>query len=87
MDKKIIVITLVLMLLSAGLFLFGCQHDQIIFNRESQAANVIKKFSNQNTQTKKVPGMIILKDDSADSKININFGPKDINFDMPVRFK
>lgn len=87
MDKKIIVVTLILMSLSAGLFLFGCQHDQIIFNRESQAANLIKKFSNQDAQTKKTPGMIILKDDSDDSRININFGPRDINFDMPAKFK
>ena len=86
MIKKMFGLILICMVLGAGFLLFGCKHDSIKFYRESAAGNLINKFKTNNTQTKKTPGMIILKDESSNSG-GVNFGPGDINFDMPVRFK
>ena len=58
-----------------------------MFNRESQASKIIQKFSARNEQeAKRSSGVIILKDDD-DKTDGIHFGPRDINFDMPIRFK
>ena len=71
---------------SIGLvFLFGCKHETIKFYRESAATTVINRFAPQKQKAKVNAGVIILKDETNES--NINFGPRDINFDMPVRFK
>ena len=73
----------------ASVFLFGCSHEKIKFYRESAASSLMNKFGNQNEKIKPMTssGVIILNTKKPDYKININFGPRDINFDMPTRFK
>ena len=68
-----------------SLFLFGCKHDTIKFYRESAASSMLSKFGPQKESVKVNSGIIILKDETNQS--NINFGPRDLNFDMPARFK
>ena len=85
MKKRYTSLILLCFLGLCSCFLFGCKHDSIKFYRESAAANVLNKFGPQKSQAKVKFGVIILKDEANES--NINFGPRDINFDMPVRFK
>ena len=86
MNKKNLSILFVLTVLCASLFLFGCKHDTIKFYRESAASTIIDKFKSTDVE-KKPSGVIILKDNSSQEKNTIHFGPRDIDFDMPVRFK
>lgn len=85
MKKRNLSLILIGLVGLSGFFLFGCKHDSIKFYRESAASSVINKFSNQKPKAKVNAGIIILRDD--DNQTNINFGPRDINFDMPARFK
>lgn len=87
MNKKKISVLFVLTILCVSLFLFGCKQDTIKFYRESAASSLINKFKDENNTQSKSSGIIILRDDSSNSKNTINFGPRDINFDMPMRFK
>ena len=75
--------------------LFGCKHETIKFYRESKVSEVMNKIKNQDGSSgskkgvlKKSSGVIIYKDTSSSgSSGGINFGPRDINFDMPIRMK
>ncbi|MBE7708442.1 MAG: hypothetical protein E7Z88_07030 [Cyanobacteria bacterium SIG27] len=88
MSKKKVSILFVLVIVFASLLLFGCKHETIKFYRESAASTLINKFKvDEKNTTKRPAGMIILKDDNSSNKNGIQFGPGDINFDMPVRFK
>lgn len=87
MNKKVLSISLLLFTLSTSLFLFGCQNSQIKFNRESAASGLLNKFNASDKPQIKGHGIIILRDESSNSNNNINFGPSDINFDMPAKFK
>lgn len=87
MNKKVLSISLLLFTLSTSLFLLGCQNSQIKFNRESAASSLLNKFSTNEKPQVKGHGIIILRDESSSLNNNINFGPRDINFDMPAKFK
>ena len=76
---------LIILIILISLFLFGCKHETIKFYRESAASSMVNKFAPKKQNAKPNSGIIILKDETSES--NINFGPRDINFDMPVRFK
>jgi len=86
MKKITLGLFLMIVCLGTSFFLIGCQNQKIIFNRESQAAQIIQKFTNKDDQVKRSSGVIILKDDD-NKENNIHFGPKDIVFDMPIKFK
>ena len=75
--------------LFVAFFLVGCTHEKIKFYRESQASSVLNKINEENNKpsVKKSSGMIIYKDSSSSSATPINFGPKDLIFDMPSKFK
>ena len=84
--KKKIALVFVFGTVFASFFLFGCKNNKIEFYRESQAAKLMDKFSSQQkSRPTTSSGMVILKDDKY-SQSSINFGPKDINFDMPSRY-
>ena len=87
MKKSVLSLFFILIVFCASLFLFGCQNQKIEFNRESAVTSLIKKTNNPKTQVKSSSGIIILRDEEQTPSININFGPRDINFDMPARFK
>jgi hypothetical protein len=88
MNKRLRCITVFFVIISFSVFLFGCKHETIKFYRESAASSLVDKFKNEETNRKKsTSGIIILRDDTQKGSNEINFGPRDINFDMPVRFK
>ena len=89
MKKNILNIFFVLMIFAATFFLFGCQHDRIQFYRESKVTSVIKQISGEEKKptVKKSSGVIIYKDTSNSSATPINFGPRDLIFDLPSKFK
>jgi len=87
MKKITLGLLFVCLCVSTSLLLIGCKTEKIMFNRESQASKIIQKFSVHDEQeVKRNSGVIILKDDN-DKVESIHFGPRDINFDMPIRFK
>ena len=67
--------------------MLGCKHEQIKFYRESAASNLMNKFNPEKEKANTPSGMIILKDEKNSSGQNINFGPRDINFDLPIKIK
>ena len=88
MKKTYLSLAFLMFVICASLFLLGCEHEKIKFYRESAASSLINKINAPTKQPVKTSsGMIIIKDENDDSRFNINFGPKDINFDMPARFK
>ena len=88
MNKKVHAFIVAFVVVIFSVFLFGCKHETIKFYRESAATTLIDKFKGEEASSKKSnSGVIILKDENYQNNNNINFGPRDINFDMPVRFK
>ncbi len=72
--------------------LSGCTKQTIEFYRESQASSLFKNSDNEASKDnlKKSSGVIIYKYNTQKKGQNfktIDFGPKDINFDLPVKFK
>ena len=74
--------------------LFGCKNDGIKFYRESgvqQLMNDAKENLNINsntpTTTRSKSGVVIYKDNSTSNTTggSANFGPKDINFGVPIK--
>lgn len=88
MKKRVYAFILVLIIIFTGVLFSACEHDKIKFYRESQVDNMMKKFSTKTSQPAKfnASGIIILKDESSNNS-SINFGPSEINFDLPVKFK
>ena len=85
MSKKVISILSLFVVVVCSMFLFGCKVEKIKFYRESAASDFLNQINEPRKQPKSRPGIINLRDD--DSKFNMNFGPSDLNFDMPMRFK
>lgn len=85
MQKNIVNIRIIFLVFLFPIFLFGCKHDTIEFRRDSAVTNLLKKSTSYSQNQKVNSGIIILKDEPSES--NINFGPRDINFDMPMRSK
>ncbi|MBR3605128.1 MAG: hypothetical protein IKL52_03765 [Candidatus Gastranaerophilales bacterium] len=87
MKKRYLGLIIVFAGVCMSLLLFGCENNKIEFYRESKAQALLNKFSTQQQNKPTVrSGVIILKDDSSKNS-TINFGPRDINFDLPVRIK
>ena len=85
MNKKIIGIIL-LSFFICGVFC-GCAHDKIKFYRESKFDSMMQRNHIKQEPAKvNSSGMLILKDESSYGS-NIKFGPSDINFDLPSKFK
>lgn len=93
MDKKIF-----LFILFCGLMccvLCGCQKTSIQFYRESSVQKVMKDIFPQQKKDEvtKSSGIVIYRDNTnknKDSSIRtkeIQFGPRDINFDLPIKIK
>lgn len=82
-------VLLCLLVLTAIVVLCGCSDTQIQFNRKSSFAEYVKKNNITNTKEEKPTatksrGIVIYKaSDSSSQKYNINFGPADINFNLP----
>ena len=84
MKKRYIASIFLSLLFFASMFLFGCKHDTIKFYRESAASKLLNPTASK-PKANVNSGIIILRDESTQE--TINFGPRDINFDLPVRFK
>jgi len=90
MANKIFKVTFILFCVLISCVLFGCKNESIKFYRESKVQDIIHSFRDQDESknvVKKSSGIIIYKDNSNDTQRqnNINFGPKDINFDLPIK--
>ena len=87
MKKRYLGLIIVFAGVLMSLFLFGCENNKIEFYRESKAQALMEKFGSQQQNKPTIrSGVVILKDDSSQNS-NIHFGPKDINFDLPVKIK
>jgi uncharacterized protein YycO len=75
--------------------LSACKHDTINFKPESKVSQMMKNISKNNSSgnskksvLKKSSGVIIYKDTSnTDNSGGVQFGPKEIKFDLPIRMK
>ena len=72
-------------------FFLGCKQDSIKFQRESKFSEMVDGLNKDNPKQtiKKSSGVIILKDENT-QKQNFNspnFGPGEINFDLPIKIK
>lgn len=90
MTNKILKVSFILFCALISCVLFGCKNESIKFYRESKVQNLMHDFQSQDEQKgviKKSSGIIIYKDTSNDAKSQsgTHFGPKDINFDLPVK--
>jgi len=95
MKDKILKVFFIIFCGLISFILFGCTQDgKIKFYRESalnQTLEDVKNtFQQQDTVTKS-SGIVIYKDNSEAQKNRqaqgVAFGPKDIDFDLPVKFK
>ncbi|MBR2069501.1 MAG: hypothetical protein IJ877_07055 [Candidatus Gastranaerophilales bacterium] len=89
--KKIILISLCIIV--SCLFV-GCQNDAIKVYRESSVSKMMKdlKFAQEDHSTvKKSSGVVIYKDETSENRKknsqSMNFGPRDVDFDMPIKLK
>ena len=82
MRNKTFIFTIVLLLFTA--LLFGCKAEKIQFYRESSANALMQKFSSKNKPTTTNSGIIMLHDENPSGN-TINFGPRDVNFDLPIK--
>ncbi|MBQ8848501.1 MAG: hypothetical protein IJ003_06110 [Candidatus Gastranaerophilales bacterium] len=90
MEKKILKYSFIGLCLVSCVLLFGCANNQIQFKRDSKVTELMNSLNINNTsknQVKKSSGMIIYRDTSSSSSNSMNFGPRDINFDMSMRMK
>lgn len=85
MDKKVLSLILFFVLFALSFIMVGCKQEKIKFYRESAASDFINSLNKPKSARPVNSGIIDLRDDN--SKQNIKFGPSDINFDMPIRFK
>ena len=88
MKKRVYAFIFISLIILSGILFSACKHDKIKFYRESRVDSMMKSFGVQKASPVKVnsSGVIILRDESS-NKSSINFGPGDINFDLPVKFK
>lgn len=91
MIKKLVLLSALVL---APIVLTGCSGESITIRHNTPAtsyANIAKDGQKPKSVVKKSSGIIIYKDVSsnseADSSGKINFGPKDVNFDLPVKMK
>ncbi|MBQ8476195.1 hypothetical protein IJ670_00820 [bacterium] len=84
-------LALIIVCIIVSCMFLGCKHDAIQFYRESKVSEMMKDLqNNQNhTSVKKSSGIVIYKDESntPSNTPSLNFGPRDIEFDMPIKFK
>ncbi len=95
MDKKIFIFLFILFCGLMSCVLCGCQNGSIQFYRESKVQKVIKDVLPQQKKDEiiKSSGIVIYRDNTSNKQNStsgnreIHFGPKDINFDLPIRIK
>ena len=94
MNKKILVVLIILFCGLMGCVLSGCQGGSIQFYRESKVQKVMKDVLPQQKKDEVVrsSGIVIYKDNTSNNNYKngsseIRFGPKDINFDLPIKMK
>lgn len=68
----------------------GCETQRIEFKRESEYNNTINNAKNSNnTQVTKSKNIYIYtykdENNNKNKKQNAHFGPKDVNFDLPLK--
>jgi len=90
MKKKLGIILTICLLISISLIFVGCTNDKIEFNVQSKFQKTMGKFKGtgfgKNFETKTSDGVVIYKDTRySDTNSNVNFGPKDINFDLRIK--
>ena len=85
MNKKKFSCFLIFLSVIMSLFLFGCKTQKIEFYRESEASKLFKKPQQEKIQ--KSSGMIIYRAGQEETRnVDIQFGPKNIEFDLPSKF-
>lgn len=95
MDKKIILFLFILFCGLMSCVLCGCQKGTIKFYRESGVQRAMKDILPQqkNDEVLKSSGIVIYRDNTSRNQNNtiknreIHFGPRDINFDLPIKLK
>ena len=73
-----------------GIALGGCSNRKIEFNRESAFQKALSGtgFPIKKEKVKKSKGIYIYSYGTEENNNNTNnFGPSDINFDLPIKFK
>ena len=91
MKNGIIKFSFIIFCVLISCVLFGCKKEGIKFYRESKVQELMHGFQEQNDKNKDVikrsSGIIIYKDNSNKNSNNqsINFGPKDLNFDLKIK--
>ena len=90
MKNSILKFSFVVFCVLISCVLFGCKNDKIKFYRESKVQELLHGFQDDNDKKdliKKSSGIIIYKDNSSKNSSNqsINFGPKDLNFDLKIK--
>lgn len=78
-----------------GFVFAGCKNDAIRFYRESAVENTMKTFHSINAPKKdevtRSGGLVIIRDNTSsrgNSEMNnLKFGPENMDFDLPVKFK
>lgn len=70
-----------------GISLAGCADQDIKFYRESKFQDLMNNLPQTKSKNKTLnsSGVVIYKSESEDSQNSINFGPKDIEFDLPIK--
>ena len=90
MKKNKIKIAIFILCVCTSFVLIGCKQQTIKFHRESKFSELMNKFGNEENKKKvlkKSSGVIIYKDNSNNTSGGVNFGPGEINFDLPIKFK
>ena len=94
MNSKKIKFSLIFLSVFVTIFFAGCSNQGIQFNRESAFDKFKSTFGQEEKKnTKKIyrskGGVIIFKDETTHNTTNSNirFGPSEIKFDMPLKFK
>lgn len=88
MRKKINVF-LILICVTMVFVLAGCKQDSIKFYRESKVQELVSTLKGEETpKTVKSSGIVIYKTQMEENQntSGVNFGPKDPDFDMPMKF-
>ncbi len=93
MTEKILKFSFIIFCALISFVLFGCKRDGIQFYRESAINSVFSGIQNEENKDKvsKSSGLVIYKDGSTHNNDKIKtedkkFGPKDLDFDLPIKF-
>ena len=92
MIKKIFICLLILFCGLISIVLCGCKRNSIEFNTQTRVQNILNDvLPNKKDEVIKSSGIVIYRDNTSEKqngnvkKNEIRFGPRDINFDMPLK--